>query len=96
MLYLQRWEKNEMKEECVLRVAEDDIRRKQQKKLKKLERKSHAKVRAWHDCKANAILELVQREAHPASAAAAADEAPVVVGLETPQRNRLSDSWLHL
>ena len=33
-----------MKEECVLRVAEDDVRRKQQKKLKKLERKSHAKV----------------------------------------------------
>ncbi len=44
VLYLQQWEKNEMKEECVLRVAEDDVRRKQQKKLKKLERKSHAKV----------------------------------------------------
>ncbi|KAK9837682.1 hypothetical protein WJX74_002866 [Apatococcus lobatus] len=43
VLYLQQWEKNEMKEECVLRVAEDDVRRKQQKKLKKLERKSHAK-----------------------------------------------------
>ena len=32
VLYLQQWERNEMKEECVLRVAEDDIRRKQQKK----------------------------------------------------------------
>ncbi|KAK9868987.1 hypothetical protein WJX84_003964 [Apatococcus fuscideae] len=42
VLYLQQWDKNVMREECVLRVAEDDIRRKQQKKEKKLERKSHA------------------------------------------------------
>lgn len=86
MLYLQQWEKNEMKEECVLRVAEDDIRRKQQKKLKKLERKSHAKVCAWHDCKSNAVSEVVQgtKPVCRCCSCAAIAEAPAMVGLEAP------------